>query len=407
MMYSAYQAQSDFLDPLRGWAQLSLQTFRMMSRFAGPFAPPGLNEAAAAAELVSRSHVTHTRPPFNIPEVLVGNEMVPVTERAVKKAAFGTLLHFDKELTVPQPKVLIVAPLSGHFATLLRSTVKTMLSDHDVYVTDWHNARDVPLSLGRFGFDDYVDHLIDFIETIGPRTHLVAVCQPCVQALVATAVMAEKRNPAQPASMTLMAGPIDTRINPTKVNELAMSKPIEWFEKNLLAEVPSRLPGAGRKVYPGFVQLSAFMAMNMQRHVKAHLDLYEHLAKQETEKAETIKTFYDEYFAVLDLAAEFYIETVRYVFQDALLPRGELTWHGEKVKPAAIKKTALLTVEGERDDICALGQTVAAHDLCTSIKPYMKKHHMQPGVGHYGVFSGRKWEGQIYPIVRNMILANP
>jgi poly(3-hydroxybutyrate) depolymerase len=407
MMYSAYQAQSDFLDPLRGWAQLSLQTFRMMSRFAGPFTPPGLNEAAAAAELISRARMTHTRPPFNIPEVLVGNEMVPVTERVLKKAAFGTLLHFDKALTTPQPKVLVVAPLSGHFATLLRSTVKTMLSDHDVYITDWHNARDVPLSSGRFGFDDYVDHLIDFIETIGPRTHVVAVCQPCVQALVAAAVMADKRHPAQPASMTLMAGPIDTRINPTKVNELAMSKPIEWFEKNLLAEVPSRLPGAGRKVYPGFIQLSAFMAMNMQRHVRAHLDLYEHLAKNETEKAETIKTFYDEYFAVLDLPAEFYIETVRDVFQDALLPRGELTWHGEKVKPAAIKKTALLTVEGERDDICALGQTVAAHDLCTGIKPYMKKHHMQPGVGHYGVFSGRKWEGQIYPIVRNMILANP
>lgn len=407
MMYSAYQAQSDLLDPLRGWAQLSLQTFRMLSKFAGPFAPPGLKEASAAAELMSRARMTHTRPPFGIAEVLSGNELIPVTERLVKKAAFGSLLHFDKGLTTPQPKVLVVAPLSGHFATLLRSTVKTMLSDHDVYVTDWHNARDVPLSAGRFGFDDYVDHLIDFIATIGPRTHVVAVCQPCVQALVATAVMAEKRHPAQPASMTLMAGPIDTRINPTKVNELAMSKPIEWFEQNLISEVPSRLPGAGRKVYPGFVQLSAFMAMNMQRHIRAHLDLYEHLAKDETEKAETIKTFYDEYFAVLDLPAEFYIETVRYVFQDALLPRGELTWHGEKVKPAAIKKTALLTVEGERDDICALGQTVAAHDLCTGIKPYMKKHHMQPGVGHYGVFSGRKWDGQIYPIVRNMILANP
>jgi polyhydroxyalkanoate depolymerase len=241
---------------------------------------------------------------------------------------------------------------------------------------------------------------------LGPRTHVLAVCQPCVQVLVAAAVMAQHKNPAQPASMTLMAGPIDTRINPTKVNELAMSKPMDWFEKNLISKVPSRLPGAGRKVYPGFVQLSAFLSMNMQRHVKAHRDLYDHLAEGEEEKAETIKAFYDEYFAVLDLAAEFYLETVQYVFQDALLPKGELTHRGEKVKPSAIKKTALLTVEGERDDICALGQTVAAHDLCSGLRPYLKRHHMQAGVGHYGVFSGRKWEGQIYPIVRNMILAN-
>jgi polyhydroxyalkanoate depolymerase len=407
MMYSAYQAQSDLLDPLRGWAQLSLQTFRTMSRYAGPYMPTGFREMAAAAELMSRSHLTHTRPPFDIPEVVSGNELLPITEKVVKSTPFAHLLHFSKQTTTPQPKVLVVAPLSGHFATLLRSTVKTMLADHDVYITDWVNARDVPLTAGRFGFDEYVDHLIDFIETIGPRTHVVAVCQPCVQTLVASAVMAQHRNPAQPASMTLMAGPIDTRVNPTKVNTLAMSKPIEWFERNLLSRVPSRLPGAGRKVYPGFVQVSAFLSMNMHRHVKAHQDLYTHLVNEDFEKADTVKSFYDEYFAVLDLAAEFYIETVAHVFQDALLPRGELTWHGEKVKPSAIKRTALLTVEGERDDICALGQTVAAHDLCTGLKPYMKRHHMQPGVGHYGVFSGRKWDGQIYPLVRNMILANP
>jgi polyhydroxyalkanoate depolymerase len=356
---------------------------------------------------MSRAHLTHTRPAYGIDSVMVGNRETAVTERAVTSTPFGTLLNFHKDVSVPQPKVLVVAPLSGHFATLLRGTVRTLLADHDVYITDWHNARDIPLSDGRFDFDAYVDHVIQFLEALGPRSHVLAVCQPCVQVLVAAAVMAAHDNPAQPASMTLMAGPVDTRINPTKVNELAMSKPMEWFEQNLISKVPFRLKGAGRKVYPGFVQLSAFLSMNMQRHVKAHADLYEHLAKGETEKAETIKAFYDEYFAVLDLPAEFYLETVQYVFQDALLPKGELTWRGEPVKPSAIKKTALLTVEGERDDICALGQTVAAHDLCSKLRPYLKRHHMQAGVGHYGVFSGRKWEGQIYPIVRNMILQNP
>jgi polyhydroxyalkanoate depolymerase len=234
---------------------------------------------------------------------------------------------------------------------------------------------------------------------------MIAVCQPCVHALAAVAVMAEDKNPAQPLSMTLMAGPVDTRINPTKVNDLATDKPIAWFKDNLISQVPARHPGAGRDVYPGFVQLIAFMSMNAERHAKAHRDLYMHIVKGEDDKAEAIKTFYDEYFAVLDLPAEFYLETVNKVFQDALLAKGELTYKGRKVNPGAIKKTALLTVEGEKDDICAPGQTVAAHDLCTGLKPYMKRHHLQPGVGHYGVFSGRRWENQIYPMVRNLMLS--
>ena len=406
MIYSAYQAQTDMMDAVRGWAQLSGQMFGTIARFSNGYTPDFVNQMIAGAELVSRAHLTHTRPDFAIESVLVGNETVPVTERVVKSTPFGTLLNFHKDVALPQPKVLVVAPLSGHFATLLRGTVKTMLSDHDVYITDWHNGRDIPVSAGRFGFDEYVDHIIDFLETLGPNSHVLAVCQPCVQVLVAASIMAQHKNPAQPASMTLMAGPVDTRINPTKVNELAMSKPMSWFEQNLISTVPFRLKGAGRRVYPGFVQVSAFLAMNMERHVKAHQDLFVHLTNGETDKADIIKTFYDEYFAVLDLPAEFYLETVQYVFQDALVPKGELTWHGEKVRPAAIKKTALLTVEGERDDICALGQTVAAHDLCKGLRPYLKRHHMQAGVGHYGVFSGRKWESQIYPIVRNMILAN-
>jgi len=299
-----------------------------------------------------------------------------------------------------------VAPLSGHFATLLRDTVRVLLPEHDVHITDWANARDVGIWSGRFGFDEYIEHLIKFLEAMGPGAHVVAVCQPCVQALAAAAIMAEDDNPAQPRSMTLMAGPIDTRINPTKVNELATGRPIEWFARNLITRVPLRYPGATRRVYPGFLQLTAFMSMNMERHVKAQMDLYKALAKGEHEQARTIKDFYDEYFAVLDMTAEFYLETVQRVFQDHLLAKGQLDWKGRRVHPKAIRRTALFTVEGERDDICSIGQTVAAHDLCSSLRPYRKKHYMQAGVGHYGVFSGRRWAGQIYPLVRNTILAN-
>jgi poly(3-hydroxybutyrate) depolymerase len=329
-----------------------------------------------------------------------------VREASARVTPFGTLLHFKKDIDTAQPRVLLVAPLSGHFATLLRNTVRTMLPEHDVYVTDWHNARDVNLGHGRFGFDDYIEHLIGFLEAIGPGAHLVAVCQPCVAALVAVAVMAQAGNRAQPRSMTLMAGPIDTRVNPTRVNELATSKPIEWFEQNLIASVPLRYGGAMRRVYPGFVQLAAFMSMNLERHLKAHRDLYDNLAAGEYEKAQVTKAFYDEYFAVLDLTAEFYLETVERVFQTHALPLGELEFQGMRVEPAAIRRSMLLTVEGEKDDVCAVGQTVAAHDLCSKLRPYLKRHHMQPGVGHYGVFSGKRWDNQIYPIVKNVILAS-
>jgi poly(3-hydroxybutyrate) depolymerase len=299
-----------------------------------------------------------------------------------------------------------VAPLSGHFATLLRATVRTMLPEHDVFITDWHNARDVPLIAGRFGIDEYVQHLIDYLHTIGPGAHVLAVCQPCVAVLSATAIMAQAGHPAQPRSMTLMAGPIDCRVNPTKVNKLANKRDIGWFERTLTASVPIRYPGAFRRVYPGFVQLAAFMTMNIERHLKAHKELYEHLADGEIEKAAIAKAFYDEYFAVLDLTAEFYLETVRHIFQEYTLPLGKLKWRGTIVEPRAIRRTMLLTVEGERDDICAVGQTVAAHDLCSKLRPYLKRHHMQAGVGHYGVFSGKRWETQVYPIVKNMILSS-
>jgi polyhydroxyalkanoate depolymerase len=403
MLYLAYQAHNDLIEPAKTLARQSLE---MLGAWGVQSNVPVVRNLSAAYELIARAGLTHARPDYAIPAVTVGNREVEVTELPVLTLPFGTLLRFKKDVDIEQPRVLVVAPLSGHFATLLRNTVRTLLPDHDVYITDWHNARDVPLDVGAFGFNDYVEYLIKFMETLGTGAHLVAVCQPCVQALAAVAVMAADGNPAQPASMTLMAGPIDTRVNPTKVNKLATSKPMSWFERNLIARVPWKYPGSGRQVYPGFVQLTAFVSMNVNRHYNAHQELYEHLRNGEHEKAQTIKAFYDEYFAVLDLAAEFYLETVSWVFQESRLPKGELTFRGQPVDLKAIRKTAMLTVEGERDDICALGQTAAAHDLCTSLRPHMKRHHMQAGVGHYGVFSGRKWEGQIYPIVRNLILAS-
>jgi poly(3-hydroxybutyrate) depolymerase len=402
MLYLAYQTQSDMMAPVRAWASMA------MTRGDQPlFAENSvLRNLTAAYELISRAGLTHTRPPFGITHVNVGNREVEVREEAAERTPFGTLLHFKKDVATTQPRVLLVAPLSGHFATLLRATVRTMLPDHDVFITDWHNARDVPLTAGRFGIDEYVDHLIKYLEVMGQGSHVLAVCQPCVAVLSAAAVMAQAGNPAQPRSMTLMAGPIDTRVNPTKVNDLANKRSIGWFERMLTAAVPIRYPGAFRRVYPGFVQLAAFMTMNIERHVKAHKDLYENLANGEIEKAALTKAFYDEYFAVLDLTAEFYLETVRYIFQEYALPLGKLKWHGATVDPSAIRRTMLLTVEGERDDICAVGQTVAAHDMCSKLRPYLKRHHMQAGVGHYGVFSGKRWENQVYPIVKNVILSS-
>jgi polyhydroxyalkanoate depolymerase len=402
MLYQVYQAQADMMEPVRKFANMA--AVNVGARLNGSARPSGLSNLNAAYEMIARAGLTHTRPEYGIDSVTIGNQEVAVTEEAALATPFATLRHFKKEADREQPRVLLIAPLSGHFATLLRATVRTMLVEHDVYITDWHNARDVPLADGPFSFDSYTAHLIRFLEEIGPGAHMVAVCQPCVSALVAASVMAMGDHPAQPRSMTLMAGPIDTRVSPTKVNDLAKGKPIEWFERNLIATVPARYAGGGRRVYPGFVQLSAFMAMNMDRHIKAHRELYANLAKGETAKAEQTKAFYDEYFAVLDLASEFYLETVKLVFQDHALPLGQLTYDNQKIEPAAIKRTMLFTVEGEKDDICAVGQTLAAHDLCTSLRPYRKRHHMQAGVGHYGVFSGRTWQNQIYPMVKNVIL---
>jgi len=404
MLYQAYQAHSDIMIPVRAFAGMVVS--HVGPSLNGFSNSTVVRNVTAAYELIARAGLTHHRPPFDIRSVTVGNSEVEVREEPALVTPFGTLLHFKKDIAAEQPRVLLVAPLSGHFATLLRGTVQTMLPEHDVYITDWHNARDIAPAAGRFGFDEYIEHLIRFLEAMGPGVHIVAVCQPCVAALVAAAVMAQAGNPAQPRSMTLMAGPIDTRVNPTKVNELAKSKPMSWFEQNLIATVPFRYRGAFRRVYPGFVQLAAFMSMNIERHVKAHRELYENLANGEREKAQATKSFYDEYFAVLDLTAEFYLETVSLVFQEHALPLGVLQYQGQRVEPKAIRRTMLLTVEGEKDDICAVGQTVAAHDLCSSLRPYLKRHYVQAGVGHYGVFSGSRWTNQIYPMVKNVILSS-
>lgn len=401
MIYQAYQSHVDLTSPFRLLAQHNASLL-WMERTEGSI----MRKISAACEIVSRLRLTHSRPAYGIAEVMVQGRAVPVTEEVRLELPFGSLLHFKRPGVSEQPPVLLVAPLSGHFATLLRDTIRTLLQDHDVYVTDWHNARDVALREGAFGLDDYIDYVMRFIRAVGPGVNVVAVCQPCVAALAATALLAEDDDPATPRTLTLMAGPVDCRVNPTEVNRLATSKPISWFEQNLISHVP--LPHAGymRRVYPGFVQLSAFLGMNLERHKKSFEDLYHHLVEGDVEKADTIRTFYDEYLAVNDLPAEFYLETVEKVFQTYDLAIGKLQWRGRDVNPGTIRRTALFTVEGERDDICAVGQTVAAQDLCTGIRPYLKTHHIQVGAGHYGVFSGRKWQQQIYPRLRDVVYAN-
>jgi len=361
---------------------------------------------SAGYEMVGRARLTHERPAFGIDQVVVDDQPVAVREEVVVSTPFSSLIHFAKDVGAPQPKVLLVTALAGHFSTLLRSTVRSLSSGHDVYVTDWLNARDVGIEHGGFGLDDYIGQVISFLEFIGPGCHLVAVCQPCPASLAAASVMAATDNPAQPRSLVLMAGPVDTRVNPTKVNDLAHSKPLRWFEDNVITTVPLRYPGALRRVYPGFLQLSGFALMNLDRHVKKHIELYNDLVRGDYESARTIEDFYDEYFAVLDMPAEFYLETIDRVFQRELLAQGQLTWRGQPVDPGAIRKAGLLTIEGELDDVCGVGQTMAAQELCTGVRRTRRRHHLQPGVGHYGVFSGTKWEQQVYPIVRDFIAAN-
>jgi len=399
VLYQSFQAMTDASLPARTFAGMLNEACHAAWRGV-PLYP--VSKLAALMELVSLAGLTHQRPEFGIGMIESGGKTWEVNEEVVLARPFGSLLRFRKRGAPAQPRVMVVAPLSGHFATLLRATVKTMLADHDVYITDWHNPRDVPLAKGRFGFDEYVLQLVEFLGALGPGAHVVAVCQPTVAALAAVSLMAQEGNAAQPVSLTLMAGPVDARQNPTKVNELASGKPMAYFE-NLISRVPSRFAGGSRRVYPGFVQLSAFMAMNLERHLDAFAGIYKARLRGDTAKAAATRLFYEEYFATMDLPAEFYLETVKKVFQDCALAKGELEVRGRKVEPKAIRRMALLTVEGERDDICAVGQTLAAQDLCSGVRPYLKRHHVQTGVGHYGVFSGKRWETGVYPQVRDVI----
>ena len=401
MLYNGYQAMNDMLAPARFGARMALA----MRDSWGPVADWAMpRRMFALMEVFDGAKLTHHRPAYDITHVETGNAEVSVREETMLDLPFGDLLHFAKDdVETTQPRVLVVAPMSGHFSTLLRSTVQTLLRDHDVYITDWKNARDVPLSAGRFGFDEYVDYVIHFLRHLGPDTHLLSICQPCVPALAAVALMSEDDDPSTPRTLTLMGGPIDPNAAPTAVNDLANEKSIAWFEDNLISTVPLRYAGGGREVYPGFLQLSAFMSMNLSRHGAQHRELYQLLADGKTQQARKIQDFYEEYFAVLDMTKEFYLETVDMVFQRTLLAKGELTHRGRRVDPGKIRKTALLTVEGEKDDVCAVGQTAAAHGLCSNLSPELKREHVQLGVGHYGVFSGSKWESQVYPQVREMI----
>ncbi|MGH6967536.1 MAG: polyhydroxyalkanoate depolymerase [Stellaceae bacterium] len=405
MLYEAYQAQRDAFAPIRLFAQtvqgVLSQPWPLIAHH------PMMRTAAAACEMVARAGMGHERPAFAIKSVAIGGRVLPVCEEVVARHPFCTLLRFRKDgLATVQPRILLVAPLSGHFATLLRGTIETLLPDFDVVVTDWTNARNVPMLYGPFDLDDHIALMLSTMRDLAGDLNVIAVCQPAVPVLAAAALLAANGDPAQPRTMTLMGGPIDTRVNPTAVNHLATTRPLSWFEKNVIAAVPARYPGAFRRVYPGFLQLAGFMTMNLDRHVIAHVDLFSHLVRGDGESAAATRKFYDEYMSVMDLPADFYLQTVKRVFQDHALPLGTFAWRGQPVAPAAVARTALLTIEGENDDICAVGQTAAAHDLLSGLAAGKKAHHVQAAVGHYGVFNGRRWRSEVYPKVRAFILAH-
>jgi len=409
MLYHSYELNHATMAPLKKLSQAG-QWF-----YASPLNPlsytPFGKSMAAACEVFDRMTKRYDKPEWDISDTDVKGKTVPVSINTRLCTPFCDLIHFRKETTAGKrigkgPKVLMIAPLSGHYATLLRGTVRAMLPEHDVYITDWKDAREIPLSQGAFTLDDHIDTVIDFIRFLGPDVHVIAVCQPTTSVLAAVALMAAENDPDQPRSMVLMGGPIDTRINPTEVNRHAEGKPLSWFENAVISRVPFPLPGAMRKVYPGFVQLSGFMTMNLDRHIESHVGLYNHLVDGDGDSADQHRDFYDEYLAVMDLPAEFYLQTIETIFKEHCLSRGEMTHNSVPVDPSQIKKTALMTVEGENDDICGVGQTSAAHGLCTGLADDRKIAYVQKGVGHYGVFNGRRWKTEIQPRIASFIADN-
>jgi poly(3-hydroxybutyrate) depolymerase len=405
MNYYAYEFAHAFVGPLRFGAEAL--KFTVNSPFNPLSMTPFGRTIAAACEVFENVTRRYGKPAFDIKQTHIRGLPVPVVEEIALAKPFGNLLHFRREIPpggpTNDPKVLLIAPMSGHYATLLRGTVSAMLEEHDVYITDWADAREVPLFEGKFDLDDFIDYVIEFVRFLGPKTHVIAVCQPAVPALAATAVMAAINDPNQPMSLTMMGGPIDTRRNPTAVNNLAAERSLSWFEQNVIAHVPLPHAGAMRRVYPGFMQLTGFMTMNLERHVNAHMELYNNLVKGDCDSVKQHQDFYDEYLAVMDLTAEFYLQTVKTVFQDHALPDGTMMHRDIRVDCSAIQKTAIITVEGERDDICGLGQTEAAHALCKNVPEDEHFHYVQPGVGHYGVFNGTRWRTEIQPRLRQMI----
>jgi poly(3-hydroxybutyrate) depolymerase len=407
-MYWLYEMGHAALSPARAFADATRLYYKNP---ANPLTHTTYGKSVAAAmELFERSTRRYGRPDWMIEDTVVGGAHVPVHITTVWERPFCRLLRFERSFDQaprrPQPKLLLVAPLSGHYATLLRGTVEAFLPNHDVYITDWRNARAVPMSEGRFDLDDYIDYIISILHALGTDTHVIAVCQPSVPVLAAVALMEADKDPYAPASMVLMGGPIDTRINPTAVNKVATQRDIDWFRNHVITKVPFPHPGLMRDVYPGFLQLHGFMSMNLDRHIEAHHNLFLHLVKGDGDSAQKHREFYDEYLAVMDLSAEFYLQTVDTVFIQHALPKGEMTHRGRRIEPAAISRTALMTVEGEHDDISAVGQTEATHKLCPNIPDDKRVHYMQPGVGHYGVFNGSRFRSEIAPRIADFVLSN-
>ena len=409
MLYDAYEVQRSFL---AGASKLAGLGAGWLNNPANPFAYASASPLVSAAlDVFAHAAAPRGKPEFGIHSVKVGRKSVAVHEDVVLRKPFGQLKRFVKDgVANPGPSLLIVAPMSGHYATLLRGTVQRLLPGHDVYITDWRDARQVPLHEGSFDLDDYVDYLIEFLDHIGEesgeRPHMLAVCQPSVPAFAATALMNSRKDKWRPKTLTMMGGPIDTREAPTAVNTLATERPISWFQNNVIATVPMIYPGAGRKVYPGFLQLAGFMTMNLGSHLVSHWEMFKHLVVGDEESADSTRDFYDEYRAVCDMTAEFYLQTVDVVFQKHALPKGEYVHRGERVDPAAIRDTALLAIEGERDDISGIGQTRAALDIATKLAPAKKQYLLAEGVGHYGIFNGRKWRERIAPVMEKFIAAN-
>ena len=408
MLYDAYEVQRSFL---AGAGKLAGMGAGWLNNPSNPWGYTSAGPIVAASlEVFSRVAAPHGRPRFGLRSTTVDGKRVAVHEEVVQRLPFGQLKRFAREGIEAGPALLVVAPMSGHYATLLRGTVERLLPDYDVYITDWRDAKLVPQMAGSFDLDDYIDYLIGFLELIGERTgkrpHMLAVCQPAPPAFAATALMAEDKNKWRPKTLTMMGGPIDTRKAPTAVNTLATKRPHNWFQNNVVATVPMIYPGAGRKVYPGFLQLAGFMTMNLGSHLISHWEMFKHLVVGDEEGAEATRKFYDEYLSVCDMTAEFYLQTVDVVFQRHLLPKGQLTHRGRRVDPKAIHDTALLAIEGERDDISGIGQTKAALDIAAGLPKAKKQYFLAEDVGHYGIFNGRKWRERIAPVVEKFIAAN-